>query len=76
MIVYMLINKITNDFYIGSTNNIFNRVYYYHEEYINGRRKIIRETGGFRGWTFVVIDKVDTENRELNLNGYIVYNLI
>ena len=35
MIVYMLINKNTNDFYVGSTIDLYNRIHYYHEEYDN-----------------------------------------
>ena len=65
MIVYMLINKNTNDFYIGSTRNLFNRICYYKEEYNNGgTRRVIRkikETGGWKDWTFIVIDRVEED---------------
>jgi predicted GIY-YIG superfamily endonuclease len=68
MIVYMLINKNTNDFYVGSTIDLYNRIHYYHEEYDNnGKRKVIkkiRETGGFKDWSFVVIEKIETGDRE------------
>lgn len=68
MIVYMLINKSTNDFYIGSTTDLFNRIHYYHEEYNNqGKRKVIRkvlETGGWSDWTFIVVDRVETMDKE------------
>lgn len=68
MIVYMLINKNTNDFYIGSTRNLFNRICGYKEEYMNGgTRKVIRkiiETGGWRDWSFIVVDRVEETDKE------------
>ena len=68
MIVYMLVNKNTNDFYIGSTRNLFNRICGYREEYMKGgSRKVIQrvmETGGWKDWSFIVIDKVEETDKE------------
>ena len=63
----MLINKSTNDFYIGSTRDLYSRIHYYRKEYNErGKRKVIkkvRETGDWRGWSFIIIDKVDETDR-------------
>ena len=68
MIVYMLINKITNDFYIGSTKDLFNRICGYKEEYnSDGKRRVIRkirETGGWKDWSFIVVDRVEETDKE------------
>jgi len=68
MIVYMLINKNTNDFYIGSTRDLFNRICHYKEEFDRGgTRRVIRkikETGGWRDWTFIVIYKDEETCKE------------
>ena len=63
----MLINKSTNDFYIGSTGDLYSRIHYYRKEYNErGNRKVIKKvrgTGDWRGWSFIIIDKVDETDK-------------
>lgn len=56
-----------DNFYIGSTKDIFSRLIEHKQKYKEGKRKIykyIKEHGEFDNWEIIIIDKFDYKSKE------------
>lgn len=70
-VVYQLYNEELEPSYIGSTQNLVNRIYQHKscccnkngKAFNNKVYRYIRENGGIHNWSFKILDEIEYENK-------------